>query len=115
AWMQRSFDQNDTVLKSRWYKDRIIAPVIAIATPEEIDAANKAAAHANTPAVTYLDSLGRSFVGVTDNGVAGQYKTTTALDIEGNIRSVTDARGNTVMQYRYDMLGDQLYHNSMDA
>src|SRR6185436_15994134 len=45
AWMQRSFDQNDTVLESQWYKDRIMSPIPAIATAEEIEAANKAAAH----------------------------------------------------------------------
>jgi RHS repeat-associated protein len=115
AWMQRSFDQNDTVLESQWYKDRITTPVAAIATPEEVDAANKAAAHANTPAVTYLDSLDRNFLAIADNGTAGKYKTITETDIEGNLRKVTDARNNAVMQYKYDMLGAQLYHNSMDA
>jgi len=115
AWMQQSFDQNDTVLDSQWYKNRITAPVSTIATPEEIDAANKAAAHANTPAVAYLDSLGRAFVSIGDNGAAGKYKTTTDTDIEGNVIKITDARDNAVMQYKYDMLGAQLYHASMDA
>jgi RHS repeat-associated protein len=115
AWMQRSFDQNDTVLQSQWYSDRITAPVPAIATPEEVDAAGKAEAHANTPAVTYLDSLGRGFLMIANNGPGGKYKTTTDNDIEGNMRSVTDARGNVVMQYKHDMLGAQLYHTSMDA
>jgi RHS repeat-associated protein len=115
SWMQRSFDQNDTVLESQWYKDRIISPVTAIATPEEVDAANKTAAHANTPAVVYLDSLGRNFLAIADNGAAGKFKTTSQTDVEGNTRSVTDARGNVVMQYKYDMLGAQLYSTSIDA
>ncbi|MEO6631029.1 MAG: toxin TcdB middle/C-terminal domain-containing protein, partial [Mucilaginibacter sp.] len=115
AWQQRSFDQNDTVLESQWYADRITAPVPGIATPEETTAANKAAVHANTPEVSYLDSLGRTFVSIADNGAAGKNKTTTETDIEGNTRKVTDAHGNVVMQYKYDMLGAQLYSLSMDA
>ncbi|ETP66942.1 hypothetical protein G159_19945 [Planococcus glaciei CHR43] len=35
--------------------------------------------------------------------------------IEGNLRKVIDARGNVVMQYQYDMLGNKVYQNSMDA
>ena len=41
SWMQCSFDPNDTVLESQWYKDRILAPITEVATPEEIDAAIK--------------------------------------------------------------------------
>jgi RHS repeat-associated protein len=115
SWMQYSFDPNDTVLESQWYKDRILAPITEVATPEEIDAAGKAAAHANTPIVAYLDSLGRNFLSIADNGGAVKYKTITVTDIEGNTRSVTDARGNMVMHYKYDMLGAQLYHNSIDS
>jgi len=115
AWTQRSFDQNDTVLESQWYADRITVAVPGTATPEEIAAANKAAVHANTPTVSYLDSLGRTFVSIADNGPTGKYKTTTENDIEGNTRKVTDARGNVVIQYKYDMLGAQLYSLSMDA
>ncbi|HET9431637.1 MAG TPA: toxin TcdB middle/C-terminal domain-containing protein, partial [Chitinophagaceae bacterium] len=115
SWMQRSFDQNDTVLESQWYKDRITAPVTGIATPEQIDAANKAAAHANTPMVSYLDSLGRNFLAIADNASGVKFKTTTKTDIEGNTKFVTDARGNVVMLCKYDMLGAQLYSLSMDA
>jgi len=44
------------VKESRWYADRITAPVATIATPEEVAAANKAAAM-QYPMVSYLDSL----------------------------------------------------------
>jgi RHS repeat-associated protein len=115
AWKQATYDQNDTVLDSQWYKDRIEAPVPAIATPEEIEAATKTAAHANTPSITHLDSLGRAFLAIADNGAAGKLKTITETDIEGNVRRVIDARGNTLVQYQYDMLGAQLYQNSMDG
>lgn len=115
SWIQKNFDQNDTVLESQWYKDRIILPVAGVATSEEIAAANKAAAHANTPSIAYLDSLGRNFLAVVDNGSAGKLKTTTETNTEGNLCKITDARGNIVMQYKYDMLSAQLYHSSMDA
>lgn len=115
SWTHRSFDQNDTVLGSQWYEHRITSPVPGLATPEQVDAANKAAEHANTPVVAYLDSLGRTYVSIADNGEAGKYKTVTELDLEGNVRNIVDARGNKVMQYKYDMLGAQLYSLSMDA
>jgi RHS repeat-associated protein len=115
AWLQRSFDGNDTVLQSQWYANRITAPVTEIATPEEIDAANKAALHAHTPTLTYLDSRGGNFLVITDNGTAGKYKTFSETDTEGNLRSLTDARGNVVIRYKYDMQGATLYQNSTDA
>lgn len=115
SWKQLSFDPNDTVLESQWYKDRIIAPVPGIATPAEIDAATKTEAHANTPAVSYLDSLGRNLLSIADNGIEGKLKTTTEWDIQGNIRKITDPRGNRVAEYKYDMLGNLLYQWGMDA
>ncbi|CAN5793742.1 hypothetical protein BH11BAC3_BH11BAC3_12900 [soil metagenome] len=117
AWMQKTYDQNDTVVDSDWYKKRKINPDPAIASPGEIKAAEKALLHYNTPTISYLDSLGRNFLSVANNGVgaANQYKTFTETDIEGNLLSVTDARGNKVMAYKYDMLGHQLYSLSMDA
>ena len=43
------------------------------------------------------------------------YHTFVDLDTEGNLRRVTDARGNVVMSYKYDMLGNMVYQDSMDA
>ncbi len=59
--------------------------------------------------------MGRNFLSVADNGGTKKYKTFAETDIEGNLRRLTDARGNVVMQYKYDMLGHQLYSSSMDA
>jgi YD repeat-containing protein len=121
AWKQLSFDRNDTVLESQWYTDRIndLLDAIFIADKKdpvkEKEAAQKAAAHANTPATIYLDSLGRNFLSIADNADKGKYKTVSETDIEGNLKKITDARGNAVMQYKYDMLGNQLYSLSMDA
>jgi len=115
AWKSKTYDANDTVKDSRWYADRITNPLPDIATPEEVAAAQKAAEHYNTPVTTCLDSLGRPFMVIADNGIAGKYQTRTELNIEGQALSVTDARGNVVEQYKYDMLGVQLYSLSMDA
>ena len=84
---------------------------------------------ANTPSIAYFDSLGRPFLSVQHNRTFKvdevakkatvitdeKIKTITQTDIEGNLRSVTDARENVVMQYKYDMLGHQVYSLSMDA
>jgi len=132
AWLQKSFDANDTVLESGWYTKRINP------SQEDIDefikegkdllkekaAAEKSSIHANTPATIHLDSLGRPFFSIAhnkrkdfrNNSIVGEfYNTQSILDIEGNLKAVIDACGNTVMSYKYDMLGHQVYQNSMDA
>ncbi|KYC35940.1 toxin [Scytonema hofmannii PCC 7110] len=81
----------------------------------EKSAAKKAAKHASTPTVAHLDSLGRTFLTIADNGDAGKYETRVELDIEGNQRSVMDARGRNVMTYDYDILGGRIHQVSMDA
>ncbi|MBE8989895.1 SpvB/TcaC N-terminal domain-containing protein [Nostoc sp. LEGE 12450] len=81
----------------------------------EASAARKAARHAGTPTIAHLDSLGRTFLTIADNGDAGNYETRVELDIEGNQRSVIDARGRTVMTYDYDLLGGQIHQASMEA
>jgi RHS repeat-associated protein len=116
AWQQQTFDANDTVKDSQWYAQRIVLPTT---DPNRI-AAEKAAKHDNTPTVQHLDSLGRPVLSAEHNrdivtGADAFYHTTVYLDIENNLRKVVDARGNTVMQYKYDMLGNMVYQKSMDA
>lgn len=126
SWKQLVYDQNDTILESLWYYKRanrlIDAELIAAGkNPErEKAAAEKAAKHAGTPNVQHFDTLGRPVLSVDHNKhvKAGEdefYVTRVDLDIEGNLRKVTDARGNAVMQYNYDMLGNKVYQRSMDA
>ncbi|MCF0075526.1 insecticidal toxin complex protein [Dyadobacter sp. CY261] len=133
AWQVSAWDANDTVLKSRWYQDRQAAG----ANRQEKDAATKAARHANTPTITYLDALGRDVVSITDNGVdeAGasqRYRNYVELDAEGKPLWIQDARFNQVMAYviapnyrelnatagytpAFDMAGNLLFQYSMDA
>ncbi|WP_295720785.1 SpvB/TcaC N-terminal domain-containing protein [Mucilaginibacter sp.] len=131
-WMQIAYDQVDTVteLANQWYIDRH-SP--AITDKEPVDAPTRAAWLAaivsGTPTTVYLDTLGHSFLSeqqnkffsvddVTKKAVIGgidKYNTLTEFDIKGNPLRITDAMGNPVMQYSYDMAGNQVFQNGMDA
>jgi hypothetical protein len=97
AWREMRFDANDTVLESRWYAERG-SPDPALPAPADprIRSAWLAAQHADTPTVAHLDSFGRVFLTMADNGPAldgtpRQFETRIAFDIEGNQSSVTSA------------------------
>jgi RHS repeat-associated protein len=148
-WLQKTWDVNDTVqfdpktdpdvadlfsllpdvdYLPTWYQLRTDPAKAAIAFPDpnvriwEVDAANKAAAHNDTPTAALFDVLGREFLSVAHNRyqkngatVDEFYSTRSELDIEGNQLSVTDALGRVVMQYDYDMLKNRLHQASMEA
>ncbi|MDR0307056.1 MAG: hypothetical protein LBI42_09510 [Chitinispirillales bacterium] len=88
AWEQKDYDQNDT-------------------TPD--------CPHYETPTVTHLDSLGRAFYVVANDGQNDDIVTRTILDIEGNEKEIIDARGNSVMKYKYGIHGEKACTESMDA
>jgi RHS repeat-associated protein len=126
SWKQAIYDQNDTVLESSWYNNRINHLIDTDLIAEGKDptrenaAAGKAAKHADTPNVQHFDTLGRPVLSIDHNRNTATntdefYLTKVLLDIEGNLRRVTDARNNVVMQYKYDMLGNKVYQNSIDA
>lgn len=120
SWKQTVYDQNDTVSDSDWYKDRTDDTRKSfINNAAEQKAAQNAAKHADTPAVQHFDTLGRAILSVEHNKTPADTDeflfTEINLDIEGNTRSVTDACGNIVMRYKYDMLGHRVFQNSMDA
>jgi hypothetical protein len=111
SWKQAVYDQNDTSMDSAWYAEKI---AFEPGTPEN-DAAVKAAAHYDTPKQLYFDTLGRPVLSIEQDLVNAPAETHLVLDIENNLREVIDARGNSVMQYKYDMLGHMVYQNSMDS
>ncbi|CUU56570.1 RHS repeat-associated core domain-containing protein [Parafrankia irregularis] len=99
---------------------------------DERNAAERAAAHADTPATAHVDALGRPFLTVARNrvvcaehdldGTEESLASRVELDIEGNQRSVRDAiqqagdpLGRVVMRYAYDMLGNRIHQHSMEA
>jgi len=150
-WQQATYDANDTVLNAddttdpksdadvkgyfsrlpdadylpTWYEQRIQLP----ASDSERVAADKTAIHRQTPAIAYLDTLGRIFLTIAANRferngavIAESYPTRVDLDIEGNQRVVRDAivqngdqLGRIVMRYDYDMLGNRIHQASMEA
>jgi RHS repeat-associated protein len=110
-WRQVTWDTGDTVLDSRWYADRQGPGT----PPAEQRAAELAAAYAGTPGVAVLDTLGRTVRTREDNGPHGVYETTTDLDVEGNCRSVTDARGVRVLEQLNDITGRVVRAAGADA
>lgn len=91
-WFSKAYDQNDTVLEpgNAWYTRFINSEGSA-----EKDAALKAAIHANTPAQSFFDSLGRPVINIAHNKwkrshppevetfFDEKYLTYTKLDAEG--------------------------------
>ena len=138
-WYAKTYDANDTVLESDWYKKR----TLTTASLQDKRAAQLAAKHANTPAITILDSLGREVIAIAHNSTPDAsgvwqhafYTTFTKLDAEGKPLWIRDARKNLVMQYItpakanndlsdampanavpcYDIAGNLLFQHSMDA
>jgi RHS repeat-associated protein len=132
-WQQQTFDANDTALVANpkddldvgdyfgrlpdadylptWYSPRQSGSL----GPREEDAATKTEPHHDTPTTAHFDSLGRAFLTIADNGADGQYATRVELDIEGNQRSVTDAKNRVVARYDYDLLKRRLHQASMEA
>jgi RHS repeat-associated protein len=120
-WKQEHWDANDTVLESHWYQRRTDnTRSDYINDLKEQQAAQKAARHVATPTQHHLDPLARPVLMIEHNknmatGANEFYDSLFDLDIKGNLLAVTDARGNVVMKYRYDILGNSVYQTSMDA
>jgi RHS repeat-associated protein len=110
-WQTVSWDQDDTVLESEWHAVRQGLP----ASDPQRDADNKAVVCANTPSVAQLDTLGRTFLTIADNGAAGKYPTNVEIDIQGNQLSVTDPLNRKIITYDNCMLGNRLHQSSVDA
>ncbi|WP_238554796.1 SpvB/TcaC N-terminal domain-containing protein [Paraburkholderia hospita] len=137
-WHEEKWDVNDTVKLTNpatdsdvgeffqplptadylptWYSQRIAG----LKGPDEQAAAQRAADHAATPEIAYLDTLGRRMLTIADNGKDSggapvMYATRVTLDIENNQREITDANDRVVVRYDYDMLGNRIHQSSMEA
>jgi RHS repeat-associated protein len=160
AWRQTIWDANDTSLVAdpradsdagdffkrllgdapdaftSWHDLRIAGTFGADAAERDAnrDAAQKAAAHAETPTTAHLDAIGRVCMSVADNGVDGgaaqRYATRTAVDTEGKPLAVFDALGRHVLEHcvrepsggggfvyvaGHDLAGRELYQNGVDG
>ena len=153
-WYVKTFDANDTAFDpsttipnhSDWYNRRTDSNHPRYAefnTPENKRAASLVKAHANTPAISILDSLGRDVIAIAHNRTPDTngawqdafYTTYSKLDAEGKPLWIRDALGHLVMQYInpprannaageamptnavpcYDIAGNLLFQHSMDA
>ncbi len=75
--------------------------------------------HAGTPEVRAFDGRGRTVLIVAHNrdaaGADQWHHTSLERDVDGRLRSVTDARGNLTARYRHDLLGQRVHQDSLDA
>ena len=115
---------NDNLALEKW--PDVENPKNAAIRNREKKAAIQAAKHTETPSTVYFDSLGRTFLTIEHNRydkkqnsitttINEKYQTRVELDIEGNQRKITDAKGRIVVTYDYDMLSINIYQHSMEA
>ena len=116
SWHVEQWDPNDTVAAAGnlWRAARS-ADAVPAPGAEDVRAKNLAVGHAGTPGTIHLDSLGRAFLAVADNGAAGQYTTQTVFDLEGQVRAVVDPLGRTCASYDVAVDGQLLHEVSIDA
>lgn len=125
-WQQWEYDGNDTVAtdpRTDPHVGHIIGASLQtlpgwdtwLAARAGQDVATKTLAHADTPLKRVLDPLGRGFLSRADNAGPGPLDTTLRLDIEGNTRAVIDPLGRTVHTAVFDMLGNPVRRDSVDA
>lgn len=81
----------------------------------EKEAAEKAAKHSATPTAAHLDSLGRIFMTIVDNGESSLFKAKVELDVEGNNLTIRDTMDREAFQNAFDIAGRKLHVNSIDA
>ncbi|MEU5402911.1 SpvB/TcaC N-terminal domain-containing protein [Streptomyces sp. NPDC005963] len=139
-WHQKTWDLNDTVLADpredsdvggyvrnylsgrpqwrSWYEQRIDGSLGAA----ERSAAEKTAVHAATPAVQWLDSLGRPYLSLAHNRFREgdttreeRYTTRHHLDVEGNERGIVDPLGRTLVRQKFDLSSSKASVDSADA
>ncbi|GIH02638.1 hypothetical protein Rhe02_07050 [Rhizocola hellebori] len=73
--------------------------------------------HWDTPFSVVLDALGRTVETVVRNGSdpAEWHTTRSSYDIQGNLLSVTDELGRVAFRHEYDLTGQQLRGEKLDA
>jgi RHS repeat-associated protein len=71
--------------------------------------------HWNTPSTARVDALGRTIEVTERLGLAGQHRTRTVYDIQGNVIAVIDALGRKAFRYVHDLAKRTLRTESLDA
>jgi RHS repeat-associated protein len=139
-WRQETWDSNDTVLEVDAADDPDIGDFIRRLPAgdylpawyslrrngdmgrEEQAAAEKTAVHANTPALAFLDTLGRPFLNIAQNrflregaAVRERIATRLELDIEGNTLAIIDALRRRSISYDYNLIKARIHQHSIDS
>lgn len=138
AWGRETWDMNDTVLIADPATDPDVGDLFrrlppaeyapgwqarragGALGPEEQAAAAKAAVHAATPSLLALDSSGQTVLTVAHNAFGEprteeRCATRVSYDAQGNVREVVDAKDRLVARFGYDMLGNCVRKQSMEA
>jgi RHS repeat-associated protein len=129
-WMEKSWDENDTVRESRYWNE-FPEPLNCVVYEQEVnnekDALNKACKHYDTPQESILDNLGNAFLVIQRNNHGALLTTRYQFDIQGNQLSITDPRQFELNKTRaanelvrnfvhvFDMTGTKLFIDSVDA
>jgi RHS repeat-associated protein len=110
-WKSRSFDANDTVKESEWYRDRGRPDPVTDPEPSDPErrAAWLAAMHADTPSVAHFDSLGRTVAKVSDYGHGKTVLVRSENDLTGRHSRTFDELGREVMSGFTAMAGIAIF------
>ena len=65
--------------------------------------------------MSHADAAGRTFLGIADNGADGAYERRNELDVQGNVRAVTDGRGIRIDERDYDAMGRTIRRRNADS
>ena len=132
-WMQATYDANDTILISDPRADPDVGKQFrALSTEDFLPtwydartngqlgenerlAAVGTAPHADTPTVVHLDSKGRAFVTIIDNGAFGKHTSRIVFDTRGHKRKAVDAKNRVVEMYEYNIMGSIIRNQTMDS
>jgi RHS repeat-associated protein len=116
-----------TLYSPTWYQIRMDETLALEHWPDEKSrkaeqcAAKQTEDHAATPTITHLDTFGRAFLTIADNGkkleqeTEERFQTYTAFDIQGNDLKIRDPRGIDAFTHSVDMTGRKLKVESVDA
>ncbi|UII31482.1 hypothetical protein LVD17_24625 [Fulvivirga ulvae] len=112
AWETRQYDANDSVEDSL-YQLRIEAEY-PVGSPERL-ALQKSLAHRDTPQISHIDGLGRTFLTEESDEAGNIRRNRVVMDAPGNPKQIIDARELPVFTYVRDMQGRIFHEQSVDA
>lgn len=138
-YFRRYFAAHEThsLAYQTWYDQRVGGQL----GKHEREAALKAGVHAETPTLSFADSLGRVFLTIEHNRRRGAttsrgaslaesrhtrrdmapkdedefLRDTTIFDVEGNKLAIIDAQDRKMCTFEWDMSGTKIYQSSMEA